>query len=253
MPSRSSHHGLGRRAAPDPRDADYPLRAVLPTPPPTRTRSWPAYRWRLNQGAYSECVEFAWTHFLLDSPTTHALPDARAAFSFMWADTHPDGDGLPGAGALYKAAQQVDEWPGDAYDGTSVRAGAKVLQAAGLIGDYRWTQTEADLVDCLLTQGPVVVGTDWPEGWFEPDARGRVGTPDASAGGHAWKVDGIHLDGSSRMFGRGVPYVRAKNQWRNPDGELWGHGGFFYARLDDVAALIFDRDGEACRALEPVP
>lgn len=246
-------YGLGRRAAKDERD--HPMRTLL-TPARQslrRHRFWPAYHWRLNQGDYPECTEFAWSHFLLDSPKTHRLDELRAIFAPLAPLTHYDGDGIPGAGAFYHAEQQVDEWEGDDYDGTSVRAGAKVAQSLGLIGPYAWVQDESDLVDAVDTLGPVILGTDWPEGWFEPDEAGRLprlSDAGATAGGHAYKVDGYNLDGSSSAYGRGVAYVRLKNQWRNPDGELWALKGFAYARLDDALELILHRDGEACRASE---
>jgi hypothetical protein len=35
------------------------------------------------------------------------------------------------AGWLYHEAQRIDEWPGEDYDGTSVRAGMDVLRTEG--------------------------------------------------------------------------------------------------------------------------
>src|SRR4051812_13317178 len=116
--------GLGRLHAPDARDQGFALRVGLPHVEPF-TKYWPMTAGVLDQGDSSECVAFAWTHFLLAAPTTHkagGLGDTPNKFA--------DG--------LYRRAQQVDEWPGEDYDGTSVRAGAKVLQADGRLLEYRW-------------------------------------------------------------------------------------------------------------------
>ena len=62
---------------------------------------------------------------------------------------------------LYKEAQKIDEWPGENYDGTSVRAGFEILRLRGHrrlinnvtgeerpgdgIAAYRWTSSVADI------------------------------------------------------------------------------------------------------------
>jgi hypothetical protein len=252
----SASKGLGRLAARDSRDDAFPLRAAIRKAPTRRNHYWPAYRVHLNQGAYPECVEFSATHLLCDSPSPWpgGLVQVRASLRSLWAETHPDGDDVAGAGALYRAAQQVDEWPGDDYEGTSVRAGMKVLQSAGLIAEYRWAASLGDIVDWLLGHGPIAIGTDWPEGWFDTDSAGRLAPLDQageSAGGHATVLNGVNLDGARHAFGVGVAFARLKNQWRNPDGSLWGLNGHAVVRLVDIAELVLHREGEACTPTKP--
>lgn len=88
--------------------------------------------------------------------------------------------------ALYHRAQQIDEWPGENYDGTSVRAGMDVLRKEGAyklragrvtgplashgILENRWTLDVADMARCLspadegksvLNDGFVILKNSW--------------------------------------------------------------------------------------------
>lgn len=215
-------HGLGRLPAPDPRDADYPLRTALVTPEDRRWRWYPSMWWG-NQFDQPQCVGYAWTHWLEDGPVAQPgiPPIVDPAF-------------------LYAAAQKVDEWPGEGYEGTSVRAGAKVLQSMGFISEYRWATSLADIVDAVLHIGPVVVGTNWYSNMFDYELEAPyTNTIDVSgglAGGHAWLLNGYDE-------ARGV--LRGKNSW----GRGWGWGGSFMIKMEDVERLL-NEDGEACIGFE---
>ena len=213
--------GFGRLAQPDARDADFPMRALLEAaPPPARTsRSWWANGWWGDQGSTSMCVAYAWTHWLEDGPTTQKGPAPVV---------QPP--------ALYHQAQLVDEWPGEGYDGTSVRAGAKVLQSQGLISSYHWAATLDDIVNAVLTVGPVVMGTNWYSGMMAPDETGLIVPSGPVIGGHAYVIDGVNI--KTRL-------ARVKNSW----GRHWGRKGFAYLDLASVAKLLAE-DGEACLAVE---
>jgi hypothetical protein len=214
-----SEYGLGRIHAPDNRDKTFMMAAAQPS---LRTsRYWAGYRHWLDQGQTSQCVAFSWSHFLVDSPTPHAL------------DLDP--------GTLYHEAQNVDEWPGENYEGTSVRAGAKVLQTEGRIGEYQWAFDLATVVYHLLEIGPVIVGTNWYENMFYPVSipgtnAYKISIGGSVVGGHAYKLDGINLN---------TGLVRMKNSW----GQRWGYRRFARISLEDLERLISE-DGEACRAVE---
>jgi hypothetical protein len=213
-------HGLGRRYAEDVRDIQYPMRALLPAEASTRPyRYWNASGWWGDQGNTPQCVAYAWTHWLEDGPVGQRGP----------APVVPPA-------AIYKEAQAVDEWPGSDYDGTSVRAGAKVLQARGFISTYTWAQTFSDIREALLEVGPVVVGTNWYETMFDPDEAGLIHIGGSIAGGHAYVYDGIS-----------VPHmlVRIKNSW----GRGWSNNGFAYISFADAERLLHE-DGEAALAVE---
>jgi hypothetical protein len=210
--------GLGRLAAPDERDAAYPLRALLPpTPPKVESRTYSTGP-VLDQGDTPECVAFAWKQWLDSSPIKDKLANPPA----------PDW--------LYHAAQAVDEWAGTPHDGTSVRAGAKVIEGLKRLGTYHWSTSADDVRLYLLTTGTVVFGTDWTNDMFDPDGKGFVKPTGSLAGGHAYLCIGYsHLRGAFRFV----------NSWSSS----WGQKGRFWIAGEDVQILL-DRDGEACAALE---
>jgi len=167
-----------------------------------------------NQGATPHCVGFAWMHWLTNSPIVN------------WIDPH----------GIYRIAQQFDEWKGTAYDGTSVRAGAKVLNWLGLIKEYQWCWDLQTLISTVLEKGPVVVGTEWLGGMEKPDSHGIIQAIGASLGGHAYLITGVSVP-------RGL--FRIKNSW----GRGWGKGGRAYISFEGMEKLI-GMDGEVCLAVE---
>lgn len=210
-------HGLGRLPAPDARDAHYTLRKIVPKKPTAEHRHWrtgPV----LDQGQVPQCVAYAWCGFLESSPIR-----TKAHESPM---------------DIYRAARLVDEWEGENYDGTSVRAGAKVMQDEGHIAQYVWATKADEVANWILSAqgGPVVMGTDWHDSMFNPDSKGLVRLDGNITGGHAWLIYG---------FNRGTNLFFAQNSW----GTGWGRNGRFLIRFDDLETLLADQ-GEAATALE---
>lgn len=216
---------LGRLYAPDERDDKYPFRLAMAPPPgvlPT-AKFWRAGRPILHQENMPHCVAFSWKHWLMASPLRqgHTLSERN----------------------VYNAAQLIDEWPGENYDGTSVRAGAKILQELNFISNYFWAKTAEEIKQWILTTGPVVVGTNWYEGMSSPhhskrgESVGYWAKPEgALLGGHAYLVNGYSL--VRRAF-------RCLNSW----GLSWAEEGKFWIAEEHLAQLI-NESGEACTALE---
>jgi hypothetical protein len=209
---------FGRRVSKDERDRRF---TVAPPRSQRRYRYWYQGGARLDQNGYPHCVGYAWTHYLEDGPITQ--PKVFGTNSY--------------ADSLYYDCQKVDEWPGENYEGTSVRAGAKVLQSRSLVGSYQWAFSVDAVVQTLLELGPVVMGTTWFQGMSYPDPTTRMVEPTGSnQGGHAYVLNGVSLD---------QEFVRLKNSW----GLDWGFKGHARMSFETLETLLAD-DGEACLAVE---
>lgn len=219
---RPEEHLLTRIHAPDERDRGFLLSSVLTAPPPERRwRYWWANGWWGDQLLTPQCVAYSWLHWIEDGPVTHP-------YNHVVPTLDPT--------AMYDRAQLKDGIPGTDYEGTTVRAGAKVLQTEGLVGTYRWAWDAHTVVNALLTTGPVVVGTWWWTGMWRPDSKDMVYPTGVREGGHAYLINGVNLD-------RGI--VRLKNSW----GRDWGRNGHAYMSIEHLDLLIRDW-GEACLAEE---
>lgn len=168
-------HLLGRVPAPD--DAHvraYPLRAATPTGSVEAVIKRPTLD-SYDQGATPQCVAFAaskvMTHF------------NHAAFDAHW---------------LYAQCKLIDGYPGD---GTNARFACDVLRRAGHlrlihgqpvregvklkhgIASNRWATTVDEIRACFAgpKPQPVLLGIDWYEAWFWPQA--------VLDGSDAWLVD----------------------------------------------------------------
>lgn len=215
--------GFGRLIAPDARDKSYPMRALTQRLELPASRLWASRRaFVLDQGQTSACVGFSWAGFLSAAPWMHAV-------------SHED------ASAFYHLAQTMDEWPGEGYDGSSVRGGAKALTLLGRItGEYVWAATEEDVWRFVLGRGPVVAGTAWLTGMMAPNATGYLNLTGGEEGGHAWLILGANAKRSA---------YRIQNSW----GTDWGQDGRAWIRREDFKVLLEQLGGECCSAIEVAP
>jgi len=207
MGTRTKRRYDGREFIADSRD--YPMQSVAST---RRRRRWRDRQWSGDQGYTPHCVGFAWAHWLACSPVSQFLD--------------PDG--------IYELAQHLDEWEGTDYDGTSVRAGAKVLARLGHVTEYQFTTSEEVLRGNVLEVGPVVIGIDWYAGMDKPDRDGLIHPTGKWLGGHALLIVGYQPG-----------FYMLKNSW----GLKWGVNGHCRIADQDVQELL-DDEGEACLAIE---
>lgn len=212
-------YGLGRRFAPDPRDNKYRMSAAPRMIEGEKTYNyWNDSIWFLDQGPQPHCVEYSLHHYMLDSPHTHGGPPL-----WQW-------------GELYRQAQLVDEWEGEDYEGTSVRAGAKVLLDWGYLEQYLWAWDIDSIINAVLYSGPVIVGTNWYSGMYNTDSKGYIHASGRLMGGHAYDINGVNT--KSEFF-------RIKNSW----SRVWGNNGRAKISFTDMERLI-NEYGEALLAVE---
>jgi hypothetical protein len=188
-----------------------------------RIQYWDDEQWWGNQGNTSECVAYSWIHWLEDGP--------------VYQPTSPQP--ILNPNTVYKAAQKIDEWPGENYNGTSIRAGAKILQQQGFIQNYYWTRDVNVLANTILNTGPVVVGTYWYSNMMRPNLRtGLMSATGRILGAHAYVINGVDLN--RRLF-------RIKNSW----GRKWGLNGRAFISFTDMSRLM-RMQGEVCLAIEKI-
>jgi hypothetical protein len=177
----------------------------------------------------------------LGSCTGHAGTNVLAGDAFWQAGRDAIGTSDPHlyAVGVYSDATSVDSWPGQyvpddtGSDGLSV---AKVLQQRGLISGYQHaTSLEAALT--ALAERPVMVGTNWLEGMYDPDPTGKLTVSGAVAGGHEYCLDELDVAGKR---------VWMRNSW----GDTWGMQGRAWMAWDDLGTLLA-ADGD-CTVLVPL-
>lgn len=197
----------------DERSRDYPIMATI-----AATKKPRSYHWScgsvLDQGREGACVGFAWTHELIARPAVVKDKDDRFATS------------------VYKAAQKIDQWPGENYAGTSVIAGVKVLSQQGFYGEYRWAFGLDDLVMAIGYKGPAVLGIPWYKSMYSTDKDYWVKVSGRKVGGHAILARGVNVRHE---------YVTLHNSW----GPSWGKNGDGRISFDDLDRLL-NEGGEAC-------
>jgi hypothetical protein len=172
---------LGRRAIHDPRDLrhEHRMRTYLATvPAPPRPTPW-GFAWPpLDQGRTGTCVGHAGKELLLAEPLPQGTPTSQ-----------------PTAFDLYDLACTLDEFTDNDNDATAGRQSGtsgnglmKALRALAYITAYKNADPNdpgPELNDWLALVGPVCVGIDWPENWFNTDDHGTLPPPSANiAGGH---------------------------------------------------------------------
>lgn len=171
--------GFGRLASPpDERDGHFLMRVVAPQiravkPPTPRRRQYNEPHYRLNQGNTPHCVAYAGKGFTLAAPITQ----------------DPGYDPV----TIYNECQKADEWDGENYDGTSVRALMKVLTERKWITGYVWGQSIDEAAAWMDGgYGTIIIGTNWYSAMDNVGTDGFIESPrptDTPVGGHAYRVN----------------------------------------------------------------
>lgn len=206
------------RPSTDPRNEQHLSRPLLATNIPRRAKAWQGPYIRIDQGPDGACVGFGWTNEAMSTPVRFR----PKPYTFTGANAF--------AVDRYHEAQRLDEWAGEAYEGSSVNGGAKAMRAAGYITGWKWHRSVDDVIDALITDGPQVVGSDFRQGMFYPDAgTGIIHATGSVAGGHCYCLTAYYPS----WHGREV--VRLRNSWGR-----WGANGDAYLPVEDLRSLWSD-------------
>lgn len=171
---------------------------------------YPDNTWWGDQGSTSQCTIYSWLHILHDSPITRRGP-------------MPIADPTK----LYQRGQFFDGTPlRDVDSGLTCDSAAKVMREMGWITAWRWANDLDEILDALVSIGPVALGSPWPSGMSNPDPRGLVSfSGDDDGLGHQFDVNG---------FSKKDRVLRCKNSW----GRGWARQGRFYIRFEDVPKMF---------------
>lgn len=231
--------GLGRVYRQDLRSLNFLVRGQIGAGMAPRSYTW-SVPMTLDQGPDGACVGFGYSHELAARP--QSVLGINYDFAFR----------------LYLEIQRVDPWPGGAYpgaeefyEGTSVLSGAQVLKDMGYYSSYYWALNAQQVAEGIGYKGPAVLGLNWYEGMFEPDASGFLHATGRVSGGHCVLARGVKIVYKNRLaFWRQrtwadvdweKSYVLIHNSW----GPGWGANGDAKISLSTLDYLMVSQ-GEAC-------
>lgn len=187
---------------------------------PTGSKFWTPGPNLLDQGSTGHCGAFAAANEAQASPIrVRGISDAWAhAFYYEIKD------------------RRLDPWGRE--DGTSTQAVMQLGQLRNLWAGYAWAFNLDDLYR-QLEVGPVLCGTPWLSGMFEPNSDGVIRATGSDEGGHLWLCTGRYVDYISPSQRRYGPGIRVRNSW-GP----WGRNGSVFLPAEDAKHVIFGLDGE---------
>jgi hypothetical protein len=203
---------FGRRIEFDERSRAYAIRALIGDKP-RRSYTW-SCGIVLDQGDEGACTGFSVAHEAAARPVSVL------------------GVNNDIARQIYHRARELDEWPGEDYEGSSVLAAMKAGAERRWYKEYRWAFGEEDLSLAVGYKGPAVLGTYWTEGMCYPDEKGIIKPSGTIVGGHAYMVNGYNVK---------TGLYRIHNSW----GAGWGINGECFISGGNLALLLADQ-GEAC-------
>lgn len=172
----------------------------------------------LDQGSEGACTGFGFENCMALGPNRYPSPTNDKAF------------------AVYHLARQLDEWPGEAYEGSSVNGAMKAGRQLGYVSVWHWCLTLAEIDYALSYKGAVECGSNWYSGMWNPDADGYLHVTGTVVGGHAWAISG------RRKMDNGRIRYRMENSW----GQDWGRDGGAFIWAEDLQRLLSEGAEFSC-------
>jgi hypothetical protein len=193
-------------------------------------RHWLSPGGPLDQRKTSECVIHCFDKYLTTQPCKNP--------GFRTTERRTE---------VYHQVQDIDEWPGRAYDGTSTRAMMRWAKDHGWIKDYHWTFQVQALLDHVLVDGPANMGTVWDDQMMDTDKYGYIANSqqEADDAGHGWLIIGADRE-KKHSLTHEVGAFRGLTSWGN-----WGkfRNSRFWISFSTVDKLL-RMAGEAAIANE---
>ena len=210
-------HGLGRvKSTFD--ENDFNLKDFIPASAPislVKESKWEFPHDSLDQGDTPHCTGFSRASYGINYPVHVDYTDA---------DGH----------RFYYQNKIIDGQP-NAENGSSIRSIAKALKADNRIEAYAFAPDMALVKWWLLNRGPMIAGTIWLSGMFEPKPDNTLSIEGDIVGGHAYLLNEWRIDN----------YIGIQNSW----GKSWGLNGKAYISAVDFEKL-FNYNGEVMAAVE---
>jgi hypothetical protein len=214
---RDRRFQLGRHVNHDPQSRRFPARTAA-----ANTVLWRHSAPILDQGNLGSCTGNALAQLINSAKFAPARRRVHKRRYLVESE----------AVALYSRATVIDPYDG-AYppedtgsDGLSV---TKAGMEQGYFSEYTHTFSFDQFLGALQLQ-PVIVGTNWYEDMFEPNAKGFVSVSGRYAGGHEYLCVGVNMRDK---------YVTFVNSW----SEWWGVKGRFRMSFPDFERLL-EEDGD---------
>jgi hypothetical protein len=212
---RTVEHPVANRAFP------YPQRTVAKPVSVT----WPTSAPILDQGNVGSCegntaIEWLNCDIAVKNRVRSTFQPKMTAKQFL-----READAVK---AYSKATELDDDGVATKYPpsdtGTSAVGIAKAMQFYKAIDQYTWSFGWDHFVAAIQNQ-PVMLGTNWYSGMFNPDRKGYVEISGDVAGGHAY-------------LARGIDYQNQRVLCRNHWGAQWGIKGEFWLRFPTLQRLL---------------
>lgn len=222
--------GKGYRYIEDVRDLGYLVRDHRPeavTNVVRKSVNHPMFRFPLDQGQTGTCTAHSWATWAWAGPVIQRL---------KLAGLNPFD--------VYRKEVLIDEWPDNNGEatlpdnqllmGSSVRAGAQVMRSLGWLTTFGWVKTAQEVIDYIISTGPVQVGTPWYPDW-DPDGKTVLVIPKGAPApdeGHAYSFTG---------------WDQKRGLLRSPNS--WGRGHEILMAPETLDTLL-GMGSEACVSME---